>query len=196
MSMFYFPERERKRFYLNRPALLIIDLQNYFTSSDSPAYLWGVEFVVENIRRLKEGFEKSNHPIFATVHVGASPMMKRWWGNEVERKWAVPVFSDVTTFEKNTYDAFYSTNLEKELRSLDVQQVVITGVMTHLCCETTARSAFVRGFEVIMVEDALWDKNEWYHFSSLKNLAHGVAYIAKTEEILCALESLEQDRPE
>lgn len=47
-----------------------------------------------------------------------------------------------------------------------------------------------------MVEDALWDKNEWYHFSSLKNLAHGVAYIAKTEEILCALESLEQGQQE
>ncbi|ABQ46811.1 MAG TPA: cysteine hydrolase [Thermotoga sp.] len=194
--MFYFPEREKKRFTLKRPALLIIDLQSYFTSPDSPAYLRGVEVAIENIRKLKISFERAKLPVIATVHVGASPMMKKWWGNEVDKRWAVPVFSDVLLFEKNTYDAFYSTKLEEELRSRNVNQLIITGVMTHLCCETTARSAFVRNFEVIMVEDALWDKNEWYHFSSLKNLAHGVAYIAKTEEILCALESLEQGQQE
>lgn len=194
--MFYFPEREKKRFALERPALLIIDLQSYFTSSDSPAYLRGVEFAIENIRKLKSAFEKVKLPVIATVHVGASPMMKKWWGNEVDKRWAVPVFSDVLLFEKNTYDAFYSTKLEEGLRSRSINQLIITGVMTHLCCETTARSAFVRNFEVIMVEDALWDKNEWYHFTSLKNLAHGVAYIAKTEEILCALESLGQGQRE
>ncbi|PLV58725.1 isochorismatase family protein [Thermotoga sp. KOL6] len=190
--MFYFPEREKKHFKLIAPALLIIDLQNYFTSPFSPAYLEGVEFAIENTKKLKEKFRTLNLPVVSTVHVGASRTMMKWWRNAIGEEWSIPTFPDTVILKKDTYDAFYSTNLERILRNSDVEQVIITGVMTHLCCETTARSAFVRGFEVVMVEDALWDKNEWYHFSSLKNLAHGVAYIAKTEEILCALESLEQ----
>lgn len=117
--------------------------------------------------------------------------MKSWWTKEVSERWAQYYLKvDPKHFIfKNTYDAFYQTELEKILIEQKVDQLIFTGVMTHLCVETTARSAFVRGFEVVLVQDATWDKNDWYHFASLKNLAHGFAVVCTAQEILCALES-------
>ncbi|MEW6239950.1 MAG: isochorismatase family protein, partial [Chloroflexota bacterium] len=73
---------------------------------------------------------------------------------------------------------------EQTLRDLEVEQVVITGVMTHLCCETTARAAFVRGFDVFYVVDGTATYTEAFHRASLLNLAHGFAVPVLAEEIL------------
>ncbi|MES0360330.1 MAG: isochorismatase family protein, partial [Anaerolineales bacterium] len=59
-----------------------------------------------------------------------------------------------------------------------------SGVMTHLCCETTARSAFVRGFEVFFVIDGTATYNEDYHMATLLNLAHGFTTPVLTKEVL------------
>ena len=53
--------------------------------------------------------------------------------------------------EKSTYDAFHGTDAEGILNEMGVKEVVIAGVMTHLCVETTARSSFVRDFDVTVV---------------------------------------------
>ncbi len=75
------------------------------------------------------------------------------------------------------------TSLEQELRSRGVEQVVVTGVMTHLCCETTARTAFVRGFEVFFCVDGTATYTEAFQRASLLNLAHGFALPVLCEEI-------------
>ena len=53
---------------------------------------------------------------------------------------------DVLIDEKRRYDAFFNTRLEGLLRRFGVDTVIISGVMTNLCCETTARSAFIHDF--------------------------------------------------
>ncbi|MBO8160800.1 MAG: isochorismatase family protein [Thermosipho sp. (in: Bacteria)] len=188
--MFFFKEKEKHKLSLNKPALLIIDMQNYFYDKNSKAYLPGIERIYENIQKLKNAFLSNGFLVICTLHVGGTKMMEKWWRNIVEDEWGLPIIRDKQCIyiKKNTYDAFYNTSLENLLRDNEITEVVITGVMTHLCCETTARSAFVRGFNVVMVEDALWDKNEFYHFNSLKSLAHGFSVITNLEELLCKLE--------
>ena len=88
-----------------------------------------------------------------------------------------------TLIQKSQYDAFYQTDLEKLLREKDVSQVIICGVMTHLCCETTARSAFMRGFEVFFPVDGTATYNLEFHRASLMNLAHGFAKIVLMKEL-------------
>ena len=53
---------------------------------------------------------------------------------------------DVLIDEKRRYDAFFNTRLEGLLRRFGIDTVIISGVMTNLCCETTARSAFIHDF--------------------------------------------------
>ena len=69
-----------------------------------------------------------------------------------------------------------------------MSQVVITGVMTHLCCETTARSAFMRGFLPFFLVDGTATYNRHFHIATLTNLAHGFAHLARVQDILATLE--------
>jgi len=190
--MFYL-ERTRHPLRISKPAILVIDVQQYFFSESSPAFLKGSWRVRENIqtflkriRQLSEGLSLSI-PVIATIHKGGSENMMKWWGNVVEDVWAKLAIEedlvDVVIY-KDSYDAFYMTELEDILKAKSADQLIISGVMTHLCCETTARSGFVRGYEIVMVEDCLWDKDEWYHYASLKNLAHGFAVVSTSQEIV------------
>jgi len=65
--------------------------------------------------------------------------------------------------------------------------LAVTGVMTHLCCETTARSAFMRGFDVFFAIDGTATYTEALHRAALLNLAHGFTLPVLTEEILASL---------
>ena len=85
---------------------------------------------------------------------------------------------------KSQYDAFYKSSLQEILEQEGVDQVVIGGVMTHLCCETTARSAFVRGYEVFFLVDGTATYNSQYHQATLRNLAHGVAVLAAVDGLI------------
>jgi bifunctional isochorismate lyase / aryl carrier protein len=60
--------------------------------------------------------------------------------------------------------------------------------MTHLCCETTARSAFMRGFEVFFTMDGTATYNEQLHRASLLTLSHGFALPVLMDELLRLME--------
>ncbi|MFZ1753835.1 MAG: isochorismatase family cysteine hydrolase [Caldilineaceae bacterium] len=55
--------------------------------------------------------------------------------------------------DKPRYGAFYATDLELILRSHAIDTVIITGLTTSVCCETTAREAMVRNFRVFFLSD-------------------------------------------
>jgi len=85
---------------------------------------------------------------------------------------------------KHRYSAFYNTDLEITLRCLKITDLVICGIMTNLCCETTARDAFMRDYRVFFLLDATGTTDEELHLSTLRNVAFGFAYVTKTEDIL------------
>ena len=86
-------------------------------------------------------------------------------------------------FRKRTYDAFVGTGLEGWLRERQVTQLLVSGLLTHLCCETTARSAFVRDFDLFVVADAMASTTERLHLGSLLSLADGFATVVSTREV-------------
>ena len=86
--------------------------------------------------------------------------------------------------QKTTYDAFWNTDLHEILEFRGIDQVVITGVLTHMCCETTARSAFCRVFEVYVPSDGVSSSTEAHLVSSLRAMADAVVMIMSPEEIL------------
>ncbi|KAF1962694.1 Isochorismatase hydrolase [Byssothecium circinans] len=98
---------------------------------------------------------------------------------------------------KNVYDAFYGVvdgetrteELEGRLRSEGVGRVVIVGVMTDCCCDSTGRSAFNRGFETWLVSDATGSASKSQHERGLKAWGFGYGDVLTTEEAvgrLCA----------
>uniref|UniRef100_A0A0E0KT03 Isochorismatase-like domain-containing protein n=1 Tax=Oryza punctata TaxID=4537 RepID=A0A0E0KT03_ORYPU len=88
--------------------------------------------------------------------------------------------------EKRTYSGFAGTRLEEALRRMGVEEVIVTGVMTNLCCETTARDAFVRGFRVFFSADATATASQGLQEATLANMAYGFAYIVDCQRLEAA----------
>jgi bifunctional isochorismate lyase/aryl carrier protein len=176
-------------------ALLVVDMQRCFLERESHAFLPGSELIVGNVENLVAGYRAKSLPIIFTRHAilpdedpGA---MGRWWANNIRNEdplsQIVPSLrpeDGETVLRKSKYNAFAGTDLEANLRRLGVKQLLITGVMTHLCCETTAREAFTRDFDVFVVIDGMASSSEDLHVSSLKTLVDGFAIPVTTEEAL------------
>jgi isochorismate hydrolase len=186
------------RFQPSRAALLILDLQEYFLQESSHAFIPSAAAIVPGVLKLLSAFTAAEFPVIATRHVNTSEdagMMSKWWREMIKSNTA---YSQIITnlnspkikfIHKTQYDAFFQTTLESTLHQHNVTQVVICGVMTHLCCETTARSAFMRGFEVFFTVDGTATYNEQLHRASLLNLSHGFAIPSLIEELVCKIES-------
>ncbi len=86
--------------------------------------------------------------------VDSNSFVKGTWGAEIVGDVA-PAEGDIVLEGKRGLDAFGSTNLDFILRSKGIQTVVLAGFLTNCCVESTMRSAYEKGFEVITLTDAV-----------------------------------------
>jgi bifunctional isochorismate lyase/aryl carrier protein len=183
-------------YHPSQSALLVLDMQSYFLDMSSHAYIPSAGAILNGILQLINSYFNDHRPIFFSQHVNSidnAGLMSVWWKdlitseNPLRRITPEIDPSMGTLIDKSQYDAFYQTHLEELLFAKGVTQVVICGVMTHLCCETTARSAFMRGFKVFFPVDGTATYNLAYHQGSLVNLAHGFASVCFVKDILEAI---------
>jgi nicotinamidase-related amidase len=85
---------------------------------------------------------------------------------------------------KTSMDAFSSTLLASDLRSAGVETIVLAGVLTDACIESTARHGAELGFEVVVVDDACAAWEARFHEASLRALSRYFGRVASTEEVL------------
>lgn len=194
---FYY-DRKDFVFVPKKSALVIIDMQKYFAHSDGRAYLHATKAIIPRIDALLRRFRNLKLPVIFTRHGHKSKrdlgIMGRFWGDYIrfgEKDWQIidelcPK-PDEIVIDKTRYDAFFRTPLDSILKKLGVKQLVITGVMTHLCCETTARCAFSRNYEVYFVCDATATSREEFHIGTLRALANGFGILVKSSDILNSL---------
>jgi isochorismate hydrolase len=188
------PYREKRaRIDSKRSALLVIDLQTYFQQIVQP--------VLENIQEVIHFCRQKNIPIIFTQHghtdaASDGGILGEWWGQVIlqgTRDWKfipeMKIEPEDLVLQKKRYSAFFETNLEKLLRSKGIKDLIISGVMTNLCCETTARDAFMRDYRVFFLIDGTATGKEDYHLATLKNLGYGFAYLMTCNELIQNLES-------
>lgn len=193
------PDNRRvARFEPQRSALFVLDMQAYFLDPSSHAFIPSAEAIVPGLQALIQAYYELGFPVIFTQHLNTAQdagSMANWWQDlirvEDPLSAIIPEFdySNRYVIRKSQYDAFYNTNLEEVLRKKRVSQVIVSGVMTHLCCETTARSAFVRGFEVFFLVDGTATYNQDHHLATMRNLSHGFASLVLTSEISQILEN-------
>jgi isochorismate hydrolase len=188
---------KRMRFAPSRSALLVLDMQAYFLDASSHAHVPSAQAIVNNILQLIRAYSHHHLPIYFSQHINTTEnagMMSAWWKDLITPDHPyhrlIPAIDPAvgTLIKKSQYDAFHQTPLQEMLQASAVTQLVICGVMTHLCCETTARSAFMRGFEVFFLVDGTATYNLEYHRASLLNLAHGFVSLVFVEDILKPLQ--------
>ncbi len=179
-----------------RAALLVIDMQQFFLDPESPSYTSGGTAIIPNVERLITAFREAGRPVIYTRHVhhpdGIDAGIMGWWweGMCVEGSPESEIHPQIAPLEgekvvdKHRYSAFYNTDLETVLRGLRVEDVVICGVMTNMCCESTARDAYYRDLRVFFLADATGAPDEDMQLASLLNLAYGFAYVTRSDRII------------
>ena len=138
---------------VDKTALVIIDVQNgLFTIKDFPIYQEDV--LIKNIQSLIKKARKANVQIFYIQH--NDPKDKRLeTGTE---NWKIhseitPRSEDIV-IQKYNSDSFMNTSLDEELNRRGITRLVITGLATPMCIDTTVRSAVTHGYKVILIQDA------------------------------------------
>jgi ureidoacrylate peracid hydrolase len=86
--------------------------------------------------------------------------------------------------DKNRYSAFYGTRLETYLTSIGVRQLVLCGVTTNMCVETTARDASARDYHTFVVGDACGELEQTRHDVALQTLGFGFGAVTTTDHIV------------
>lgn len=97
--------------------------------------------------------------------------------------------SDELVIDKNASSAFNGTGIDQLLRNLNLETLVVTGMATDMCVETTARDAADRGYNVIVVEDATATFFPDHHTAALSAMARVYTKVMDTDGILEALRS-------
>jgi len=179
-----------------KSALLVIDMQDYFLDQRSPTFTCGGLAILPVVKRVIGAYREQNRPVIYTKHVHHagnldSGIMGWWWkGMCVEGSAESEVHRDIAPLPadkvivKHRYSAFYNTDLETVLRCLGIEDLVISGIMTNMCCESTARDAYYRDYRVFFLADGNGSVNEEMHLASLLNLAFGFAYVTTADRII------------
>ncbi len=178
-----------------RCALVVVDMLRYFVHPEGRCFLPSGEAIIPNVAALLQAWRRQGAMVAFSRHGHRGPhdvgMLGRFFSDYIRADepdaHIVPELAPSPgelVFRKTTYDAFLGTPLEETLRRVGLTQVLLAGVLTHMCVETTARSAFCRGFEVYVPVDATASSDEAHHVSSLLNMADAVAVVMSVEEVL------------
>ncbi|MHA1303195.1 MAG: isochorismatase family protein [Candidatus Heimdallarchaeaceae archaeon] len=177
---------------LSKAALLVLDMQKFFLSEESHAFIPSSRVIIPIIQKLIQKMSELNRPIIFTRHISSdneNNLMNKIWKDPIEIDQKKSEISEQVKTRgiiliKRHYSAFKETSLEAILQRKKISQILITGVMTHLCCETTAREAFMLGFQPFFVIDANATYNEDLHLGTLKAITHGFGVTLSSREVL------------
>lgn len=166
-----------------RAALLVIDMQRDFVDQGAIMEVAAARHRIPAMRQVIDLCRAAGIPVIYTRHVlsddfDVSPLETAYQprlktagmregsaGTEIVAELA-PRPGDIVV-DKHRYDAFYNTRLDTILRNIrgtgKVDTVIIIGTVTSICCESTARSAFMRDYKVAFISDANGGLDEASH---------------------------------
>jgi nicotinamidase-related amidase len=177
--------------------LLIIDIQrDYFPGGAYP--LAGPEGAATAARRVLDAFRASGEPVLHLRHVWDAPdaTFMRPGTDGVEIHPLVAPAGGEAVIEKAAPNGFVGTDLETEVRSRDIDKIVVAGMMSSMCVDATVRAAVDLGFGATVVHDACAAPDLEFngatvaaaavHAAFMAALADGYATVLSSDELLNA----------
>ncbi len=194
------------------PALIVIDMQNGFCVANGFMDQIGLGYeasasVIEPIGRLVEASRAAGIPIVFTRYslnedysdggllMEVFPQIKGT-GGMVRHTWDADVVDALEprpgeiVLDKTRYSAFYDTDLEERLRTLGVDTVIVCGVTTNICVESTVRDAFFRDIRTVVPSDGTAAVTPALHEGALEDFRYGFGQVGSVDEIVAALAAL------
>lgn len=174
-------------------ALLIVDIQNdYFPGGVFP--LVEPERAVKSASRLLDAFRERGEPVVHLQHVWDAPEAEfmRPGTPGVEIHPDVAPLDGEPVLTKDAPNGFLRTPLERELRSRDIDRIVVAGMMTSMCVDATVRAAVDLGFEATVVHDACAAPDLEFGGVSVPAEAVAAAFLAALADSYASVVSADQ----
>ncbi len=141
-------------------ALLIIDVQNDYFEGGAMT-LVGPDKASENIKSLLIKFRAENKPVIYIQHIATRPdttfFVPNTTGAEIHA--SINPLDNEKVIIKHYPNSFRETDLPDYLKSLDITNLIICGMMTHMCIDATTRAAKDLGFNCTLIADACATKD-------------------------------------
>ncbi len=135
-------------------ALIIIDIQNEYFENGALELVNPIS-ASENAAKILEFFRKHNLPVIHVQHIspeGVPFFVKETEGVKIHEN--VQPLNDEKLIQKSYPNSFRETDLLEHLKNLKVKDLVIVGMMTHMCIDATTRAAFDHSFACTVIADA------------------------------------------
>jgi nicotinamidase-related amidase len=194
-------------------ALVVVDMQNDFVRRGAPLEVSDARDTIDNHRRLLKGFRDRKRVVVFTRFIAgpgrtliwnwsavlAPPICCCWPGflrayGDIEGiRDAAAIIDELAPLpteiqvDKYNYGAFHRTNLLDYLEAQGIDTVIVTGTVTQICVDETARGAFRAGLKAVMVSDAVSSFDRTLHLATLANFAMKFGWVMTTDEVLAML---------
>lgn len=204
---------------LENVALIIVDMQNDFLhekgfwrkhSQDISIPASSLDLLrkpIPHIKKIADLFRKNRKEVvyiytawekdYSDVAIPLRRMADKAkeMGVLVRGSWGAQIIEELTPHEsdhmvmKKAYGAFFQSSLDSVLRNLNIKTLIMTGIATNFCVETTSREAVAYGYNVILLSDATATYDPEGHQATLKVIAAGFGDVMSTEDIIKLLQS-------
>jgi ureidoacrylate peracid hydrolase len=194
-------------------ALLVVDVQNDFVSADGSAGRRGedVTAALSMVPRLTRLISEGRRIGLTIVYIMTThsewtdtpswiyrSSQKSGLNTCREESWGAEFYDGISPLAservviKHRYSAFINTDLNTVLKARRIQSVLVTGVATNVCVETTARDAYMFDYYVTLVEDCAAAYDAKLHRATLENIRRHFGLVASSDEIIDAWKGLEE----
>jgi len=175
--------------------LLVVDMQNGFCDPQGAMARAGVNYFPQNRivpavkelvsvcrragihvawslqRHYPDDLTRKKHRIPSHLtKLGVVPCLKDTWDAELVAQLKGDVLPEDDVFEKHRSSCFYNTTLEVKLRMRGMTTLIVCGVATNYCVESTIRDAYARDYDIVVVEDCVATLWEDLHRATLRNV--------------------------
>ncbi|MBK0870371.1 cysteine hydrolase [Saccharopolyspora sp. HNM0986] len=188
-------------------ALLVIDMQEDLVAPEGPMCVPEAYRQVPRIKRLIQHCRGADVPVIFTEvtipddaphqyrdffpPIRAGAVSEGTPGMRVYRELA-PLAGERVIDTKFGFDSFNGTPLDYVLRQRGAQTVIICGTLTNFCCETTARSAYGLGYQVVFGSDVNATDNAEAQRATLRTMRRGFGRVLDHYAIMCALDGRDE----
>ena len=190
-----------------RTALVVIDMQRAFLEDEGSLAQAGIDITglkaaMEGCKRLLASARQAGIPVIHTRYV----YRPDYADGGILVNYIMPQLREVdslaagtpdieivdelapvdgeTVIDKNRPSAFYATNIEPLLNGLGVDSLVVCGVTTNICVETTVRDASQRDYKVFVPKDATGELEQLRYDGALAGMAWVFAKIVDTDDVI------------
>lgn len=204
-----------------KTALIVVDVQNDFAHAEGKAAQWGTDMTpvyaaVAQINRLIVAARESGVAVvYARVEHSPQTDRPNYRARYAKRKmqesdllcatgsWGAAFYADLVgprpqdaVVTKYSYDAFQDTALDAILHSRGIEHLVVVGLVTNLCVQTTAEHGFGLGYYITVVSDATAGDDLAAHEAALRNLGLYFGPVLTTDEVISAWQTATARQPE